>query len=488
MLFDDQRRPVDFRCIWVNKNFETLTGLKKAEGKNVTELIPGIRASNPELLETCGRVSLTETSERFEMYVEPLARWFSVSVYSHQKEFFVATFQNITERKQIENDLESAKTAARNVLEDLQSEKDALAKAKAKDDALLASIGDGVLAIDEGGRLIMVNESASRLLLWPPSFALGEELMAVLPVRNESGQPIPPEKHPLYRALRYGQNVTTTTTTILYFVRRNGEQFPVSVTATPTRLGGKVVGAVGVFRDVTNEVNLNLARRDFMNIAAHDLRTPISAIKGFVQMIRRGDFGTAPGGEIGEALSDIEEGTDRMIELINTFLTVARIEQGTLRLRPVPTDVGPLLDELHRAWLVTSGNRPVTVAVEAPKSLPRIVADRTAIAEVLMNLVDNAFKHTERGGITVTVHAPKAGFVEVTVADTGQGIPPEELPRMFERYFRGSVTEVAPGRGGGLGLGLYTAKMLIEALGGKIWAESTVGKGTTIHFSLPVAV
>jgi|SRR3989344_3111376 len=127
MIFDAQKRPVDFRYILVNKNFAKLTGLEKAEGKKVTKLIPGIAAANPELFEIYGRVALGGKPEKFETYVAPLARWFSVSVYSPKKEFFVALFQNITDQKQIAKDLDEAKTAARNVLEDLRAEKNKLA-------------------------------------------------------------------------------------------------------------------------------------------------------------------------------------------------------------------------------------------------------------------------------------------------------------------------------------------------------------------------
>src|SRR3989344_1551971 len=143
MFFDAQGNPVDFMYIEVNKNFEKLTGLKDAMGKKITELVPVIQTSNPELFEIYGRVSLTGKPEKFETYVNQLSRWFLVSVYSPKKGFFTAVFQNTTERKQAEKDLENAKIAARNVLSDLQKEREKLAEAKAKDEAIFASIGDG---------------------------------------------------------------------------------------------------------------------------------------------------------------------------------------------------------------------------------------------------------------------------------------------------------------------------------------------------------
>ncbi|MFA5714473.1 MAG: PAS domain S-box protein [Candidatus Paceibacterota bacterium] len=148
MVFDLRGNPFDFICLKINKNFEKITGLKKVIGKKATELIPEIKTSNHELIDICGQVSLTGESKSFEIYIKPLSRWFFISAYSPQKNFFVAIFQNITNRKKIEKDLENANTAALNVFEDLQAEKEALARAKAKDEALLESIGEGVVATD----------------------------------------------------------------------------------------------------------------------------------------------------------------------------------------------------------------------------------------------------------------------------------------------------------------------------------------------------
>ena len=154
MIFDAQKNPVDWIYIKVNKNFEKLTGLKNAKGKKVSKLIPGISASNPELFKIYGQVSLTGKPERFETYVAPLSRWFLVSVFSPQKNFFVALFQNITDRKQIEKNLEDARIAAVNVLDDLFVEKSKVETAKAKEEAILMSIGDGLITTDEKGNTI----------------------------------------------------------------------------------------------------------------------------------------------------------------------------------------------------------------------------------------------------------------------------------------------------------------------------------------------
>jgi len=239
-------------------------------------------------------------------------------------------------------------------------------------------------------------------------------------------------------------------------------------------------------REEAHLKEIELMRRDFMNIAAHDLRTPITAIKGFVQMIRQGELGTAPDGEIGEALSDIELGTDRMIGLVNDFLTISRFEQGTITLSAAASSVNDLLVPLVRQLKVTVERPEVELVAEIEKDMPQVMADQRKIAQVVTNLVDNALKHTQKGRVVVIARPYLDKYVEVAIADTGTGIAPEDVPHIFERYFRGKKGAVAAGRGGGLGLGLYIVKLIIEKHGGRVWADSTLGKGSVFHFTLPV--
>jgi len=165
-----------------SKNFEDLTGLKNAEGKKVSELIPGINISNPELLEIYSRVALGGKPERFETYVKPLVRWFSVSVYSPQKNFFMAIFQNITYQKQIAKELANAVIAARNVMEDLQAEKNKLDEIKANDEAILESIGDGLVAVDQNTRVIFMNDATEKLLGWKKNNVIGKSWFETVPM------------------------------------------------------------------------------------------------------------------------------------------------------------------------------------------------------------------------------------------------------------------------------------------------------------------
>ncbi len=252
---------------------------------------------------------------------------------------------------------------------------------------------------------------------------------------------------------------------------------------------GKPLRMYSTAQDVTEQRQFEQMKDDFMNIAAHDLRTPSTAVKGFVSMIRKGDFGPPPTGEIGEALKDIEEGADRMITMVNDFLTVSRIEQGHLKIIRQPLDISQFLHDLVRQLEVTIQNPQVVLQLGEIADLPKAFADREKIAQVVTNVIDNALKHTETGTVTVSARMAEKNMIEIIIADTGTGISPEDIPKLFGRYYRGNqVDAVANLRGGGLGLGLYVVKKIIGLHGGTVWAESVLGKGTTMHFTLPIVV
>ena len=163
LVFDGQGNPIDYIYITVNKNFERLTGLKNVIGKKVTEVLPGIAISNPDWLPVHFRVALTGKPEEIETYVGQISGWFRIFLYRTEKNYFVSVFQNITDQKRAEKDLEEAKVAAENVLEDLTAEKAEVKKASAKEQATLLAIGAGLFAVDEKGVVTLVNKTAEQL-------------------------------------------------------------------------------------------------------------------------------------------------------------------------------------------------------------------------------------------------------------------------------------------------------------------------------------
>ncbi len=382
--------------------------------------------------------------------------------------------------------LETQQQAILNILEDVESEKERVAEERDKIDTILHSSGDGGVVVDKDLVITVFNQVAADICGCSVEEVIGKRYDEVLNfVFEKDGKT---NDQFIKEAMSSGEIKEMDNHTFL--IRVDGVKVPVADSAAPLKDDeGNVIGCVVVFRDVTKQREIENMKTDFMNVAAHDLRTPITAVKGFTQMIRNGDFGKPPVGEMGEAFQDIEEGADRMIGLVNDFLTASRFDQGRMRVRLEDTDLSTVFSRVERELEATMRGSVVKLSVNVSKGVPKVQADEQKLIQVLVNLIDNSIKHTEKGKIIVTaeVEKDKKGFVVIRVTDTGGGISKKHIPHLFERYYRVGDEEVASGRGGGIGLGLYIVNIIIERHGGEVWVESEVGKGTIMSFSLKVA-
>lgn len=440
MLFDAQGNPVDFIYRVVNKNFEKLTGLKDAEGKKVTELIPGIRASNPELFEIYGRVSLGGKPEKFVTYVKPLSIWFSVSVYSMKNKFFVAIFQDITDQKMIEKNFNNATIAARNVLEDLQIEKKRLAEASAKDEAILSSIGDGLIAVDSNGKIIIMNIVAEQLLGWGIHEAIGKSYNDIFLLEDEKGIVVPLEEQSLAKAL---EKSTSADSSIVYLVSKSNKKFPVAITASSIILNHKIIGAVEVFRDIAKEQAVDKAKTEFVSLVSHQLRTPLSTVSWYTEMLLTGDAGTL-NDEQKKYADEVYKGNKRMVDLVNTLLHASRLELGTFVVEPEPKDVVALARSAIDEQRPQMKEKKLTLNETYTDRLPLLNADPESLQMVFQNLLSNAVKYTPNNGtISFNLRLVKRGEsvngktanedrVMIVVSDTGYGIPKTSRTRYLQ--------------------------------------------------------
>lgn len=229
---------------------------------------------------------------------------------------------------------------------------------------------------------------------------------------------------------------------------------------------------------------LDQAKSEFMSIASHQLRTPLAGIMGYVSMIVDGDYGEMQK-EQAPILKDILEATKRLTRLVNTFLNATRIEAGRLRIDHLKVPFHEVIEGMYKELKPTADQREVEL-VNASPELPEVEVDVDKIKDVLLNLIDNAIKYSPNGTVTIDAEMTGAGkHVHVMVRDTGVGIPPAEAKNLFSKFVRGSgIAQVEPN---GSGLGLFIAKKIVEAHGGRIWAESEgEGKGSVFQFELPV--
>jgi two-component system phosphate regulon sensor histidine kinase PhoR len=356
-------------------------------------------------------------------------------------------------------------TRLREKIEDLEQE-------QAKVTAILDGMVEGVIAVDDHERIVLMNERVRAI------FGLGAVRTERKPflevIRNA-------ELHEVFRASRAAAAGA--------LVRRE-----VSLTApagrvlqvhgVPLLLAGGGTGVVIVLHDITELRRLEQVRTEFVANVSHELRTPLTAIHGYVETLLGGALEEPENAR--KFLEIVHRQTERLGRLINDLTDLSNIELGKVSLRLVPTTLEEVVDSVLAVIEPRARRGAITLHVKMPPGLPRVTADHDRLAQILINLVDNAVKYTPGGG-TVTVRALETarGTVEVSVEDTGVGIPSSDLPRITERFYR--VDKARSRELGGTGLGLAIVKHLVVAHGGELHIESELGRGTTIRFTLPVA-
>lgn len=347
-------------------------------------------------------------------------------------------------------------------------------------EALFASIDVGLIATDSNGDINFVNDAALDMFGYARNNILHERFINKIVPLHEDGTPISVMDRPIAKAFMVGHSVTER---ILY-KRADGSLLPTSVTISPIRVEGRPTGAVAAFRDITQEIETDRMKSDFISLASHQLRTPLSSINLYAHLLhdnRAGDLNTQQKLFIDTILSSAQ----RMNELINTLLNITRIESGniSMNIRKVRVDsmIRGVLEEI-RPDVAEKG---LTLRHNIESHLPPISTDEVLVHEVCNNLLTNAVKYTPSGGkISVTLRSTKYNIV-LSVSDTGYGIPNAAQERIFTKFFRAS--NILSQDANGTGIGLYLTKMIAESLGGDVWFESVENEGSTFFFSLPKA-
>lgn len=226
---------------------------------------------------------------------------------------------------------------------------------------------------------------------------------------------------------------------------------------------------------------LNQAKTEFISIASHQLRTPLSIVKGYLSMILDGDYGSVKK-SLARILEKVYSSNERLINLVNELLNISRIESGRLEYRFEPVRLEKIVQELVDEFKMKAEAKKLELRFDYPKNLPKVNVDSQKIKEVISNLLDNSIKYTEKGWVAVKLDYKNKQII-CSVVDTGLGIKPDEREKLFEKFARGQSSQFTSSHG--LGVGLYICKKFIEGHGGKIWAESDgIGKGSKFSFSL----
>jgi PAS domain S-box-containing protein len=375
--------------------------------------------------------------------------------------------------------LEQAKKASLNILEDLQDSKIILEAAKAQDEAILSGIGDAVFAVDPEGQIILFNPVAEAMSGFNQKESLGKHYSKILNFKFEDNDL---ENFAFIETALGGKKASMANHTVI--VHKSGKKVVVADSAAPI-FGEKkkVIGVVVVFRDVTQERAVDRAKTEFVSLASHQLRTPLTAIKWYSEMLLDGDAGKLNKVQR-EYIQDINIGNQRMVDLVNSLLNVSRIDLGSFAVNPKPTDVAVVVETVLKDLVNKINDKGLIIKKQFDSKLGLINLDQQLINIVIQNLLTNAVKYTpEKGKISVELsRKPKSLFMQVT--DNGYGIPKAQQGKIFNKLFRAdNAVEKEPD---GNGLGLYIVKAIVEQAGGKISFDSEEGKGTSFYIEMPL--
>ncbi|MBI4226495.1 PAS domain S-box protein [Candidatus Roizmanbacteria bacterium] len=360
--------------------------------------------------------------------------------------------------------------------EELREERD-IAK------AIVASMGEGLLVLDTDYKIKLINPAAEKFLETSVKEAVGQK-WAEFGKAYIGDKPIPFNKRSAVISLTKGTVKITTITDDHYYVTRSGRKFPVVAITAPLVHNNQVIGIVKVFRDATKEKDIDRMKTDFISLASHQLRTPLSAIKWFCELLVDPKSGTL-NPEQKEYSKNIATSTERMIDLVNSLLNISRIESGRIMVEPKSTRLLELVKEIVSQLEKKIETKKIKFIISSHEKLPTVNIDPKLIGHVYMNLLDNAIKYTTEGGEITVFISKKDQEIISQITDSGYGIPKDEQNKMFQKFFR--ATNIVRHETEGTGLGLYLAKAIVESSGGKIWYRSEENKGTTFWFSLPVS-
>lgn len=375
-------------------------------------------------------------------------------------------------------ELEDTRRALINMLEDVEDARLKAEEERSKTQAIITNFVDGILVLDKNNILILTNPKAEALFQFKEVEVIGKSITELdkfpslkslieLLIKNHPAKKNDTELRNISRKeLEVRENLILEVSTFSIFRERG-------------KLGTSII-----LHDVSREKLIERMKTEFVSLAAHQLRTPLSAIKWTLRMILDGDLGKITK-EQEDFLNKTYQSNERMISLINDLLNVARIEEGRYLFKLVPVQVEELVRSTINIYKDEIKRKKITLDFQKPKiRLPKIQIDEEKIGLAIQNLIENALRYTNPGGrMTISL---KGGIkeIELSVKDTGVGIPKEQQGRVFSKFFRGA--NVIRMEAEGSGLGLFITKNIIEAHGGRIWFNSEENKGAAFYFVLPL--
>jgi len=364
-------------------------------------------------------------------------------------------------------ELEKVKSALMNILEDIEEERKKTEEEKNKTLAIITNLNDGILMFDKEGKISLVNPQIEKFFQIKSEELIGKTIsdLAQISQFKPIVELVGDELKQIFR-----EEVEIREDLIL------------EITTIPMMKIGEKIGTLMILHDITREKAIERMKSEFVSISAHQLRTPLSAIKWTLRMFLDGDLGELTK-EQREYLEKTYQSNERMIRLVNDLLNVARIEEGRYIYKLVLADLIPICQSLIDLYKDEIEKNNLTLEFKTQDNLPKVKVDVEKISLAIQNLLENAIRYNLPGGQIEIELKKREKTIEFSIRDTGIGIPKDQQNRVFTKFFRApNATKVDTE---GSGLGLFITKNIIEAHGGKIWFESEEGKGTCFYFTLP---
>ncbi len=357
---------------------------------------------------------------------------------------------------------------------------------------ILNSIEDGVILVDEKKTIKLLNPAAAKLAGWNGADAIGLDYHAVIKLVDAKGEAINELQDPFEKVFSDKIPVRENS---LVLLTQNSKQLAVSLSLSPLRgEADKLVGAVCVFRDISQDRQEEQRRADFVSTASHEMRTPVAAIEGYLALALN-DKVSKIDAHARDYLEKAHSSTQHLGKLFQDLLTSAKAEDGRLVSHPVVVEMGEYLEQLTDSlkfaaekkglfmeFTIGTSAKENTLTGRVIKPLYYTFLDPDRLREVVSNLFDNAVKYTETGKISIGLTGNNE-VVQLYIRDTGPGISADDIPHLFQKFYRvdNSVTRTI----GGTGLGLFICRKIVELYNGRIWAESQINKGSTFYINFP---
>lgn len=383
------------------------------------------------------------------------------------------------ELERLNKSQEETKKAMLNVMEDLKEAKTLLEVEKVKDEAMLTSIGEGIIAIDNDRKIIVINSAAEHMLGWNKKDLLGRNITDLL-LEDDEGKIVPVAKRPTYIALTTGKM----TKKRFFFVRKDKTRFPIAITVTPIKLGKKIIGAIDIFRDITREEETDRAKSEFVSLASHQLRTPLGIAKWYIEAMRKDEYLEKNPEQARDYLEEVYKSNERLLALVRNLLSISRIDQGKDKHAPQVINIIDVVKDVIKSMKIFAYNNSVTIQLNIKKNdIPPIFIDPLRVQQVIENLIVNAITYSHSPGTVELTLDTQNDKILLCVKDRGIGISALDKKRVFTKFFRSEKAMNINTEGSGLGL--YVVKSYIDAWGGTIEVTSSEKKGTTFSVTLP---